>query len=134
VEAQDTVSFVLFISVFIPEDRDRCVGGLLAHSRTVPCRNRFCLKGGTRSGTSRVLFSHKEEENYVVDRKMDGTGGHRVIKIRQTPKDKRHIFSHTQNLDLWNREEKRGAWKRKGKVWSEYCTSSKHTRCVREMA
>jgi hypothetical protein len=40
-----------------------------------------------------VLFSHKEEWNSVIFRKIVGTGDHRFVnKINQTQKDNCHMF------------------------------------------
>jgi hypothetical protein len=50
-----------------------------------------------------VLFSHKEEENNVICRKMNGTGDHCVKQNK--PSSERQIsqaFTHMQNLDLKN--------------------------------
>jgi hypothetical protein len=45
------------------------------------------------------LFSHKEELNYVVCRKMDGTRGHFVKQSKSESKWQIiHVFSYKQNL------------------------------------
>jgi hypothetical protein len=40
-----------------------------------------------------ILFSHKEEQNCVIFREVDDTGGHRVK--RNEPESERQIFSLT---------------------------------------
>jgi hypothetical protein len=48
-----------------------------------------------------LLFSHKEEQNYVILRKMDGNGDHHVKKSK--PDSERQIlpvFSYMQTLDF----------------------------------
>jgi hypothetical protein len=42
---------------------------------------------------SEVLFSHKEEINYFICRKMDGIRDHYFEQISQIDKDKYHMFS-----------------------------------------
>jgi hypothetical protein len=46
-----------------------------------------------------LVFSHKEELNYVIFRKTDGTGDHHV-KWNKTDSERQipHIFYHMQNL------------------------------------
>jgi hypothetical protein len=47
-----------------------------------------------------VLFSHKEGD-YVICRKMDGTGGHCVKQNKPGPERQMpHVFSHIWNLDI----------------------------------
>jgi hypothetical protein len=45
-----------------------------------------------------VLLSHKKELNYVICRKMDGTGDYHVKQNKLGSEG--HVFSHLQNLDL----------------------------------
>jgi hypothetical protein len=47
-----------------------------------------------------VLFSHKEEQNYVICRKMDRTGDHH-IKWNKPDSEKQisSVFSHMWNLE-----------------------------------
>jgi hypothetical protein len=47
------------------------------------------------------LLIHKEEWNYVICRKMDGTGDHNVEWDKPSSKTQRsHVFAHMWNLDL----------------------------------
>jgi hypothetical protein len=39
------------------------------------------------------LFTHKEEQNYVICRKMGGIKGHHSSEVEQTWKDKYCMFS-----------------------------------------
>jgi hypothetical protein len=48
-----------------------------------------------------VLFSHKEERNYVIFRKMDETGDHLVKQNKQTRKDKEHMFSLIHGIQIF---------------------------------
>jgi hypothetical protein len=45
-----------------------------------------------------VLFNHKEEHNYVIWRKMNGTGDHHFEQDK--PNSKSQIQYHTCNLEL----------------------------------
>jgi hypothetical protein len=40
-----------------------------------------------------VLINHKEEWNYVIFRKLDGTGDHHVYQVSHVHKDQYHMFS-----------------------------------------
>jgi hypothetical protein len=40
------------------------------------------------------LFGHKDEQNYMVCRKMDGIGDHNVEQGKLSSKDKYHVFTH----------------------------------------
>jgi hypothetical protein len=47
------------------------------------------------------LFNHKEEWNYAICRKMNGTGDHQVKQNKSASERQiSHIFSHIWNLDL----------------------------------
>jgi hypothetical protein len=46
-----------------------------------------------------VLFSQKEEQNYVICRKIDGNGDHHV-KQDKPDTQALHIFFHMCNLDF----------------------------------
>jgi hypothetical protein len=48
-----------------------------------------------------ALFSHKEELNYVICRKMDGTGDH-LVKQNKSDSEKQisHVFCYIWNPDL----------------------------------
>jgi hypothetical protein len=45
-----------------------------------------------------VLFIHKEQ-NYIIFRKMDGTGVTILSKISHTQKGKYYVFSYMWNLE-----------------------------------
>jgi hypothetical protein len=47
-----------------------------------------------------VLFSLKDELNYVVCRKMDGTEDHMLSEINQSESQISHVFTHMWNVDL----------------------------------
>jgi hypothetical protein len=48
-----------------------------------------------------ISFSHREEWNCVVCRKMDGTRDHHVEQGKPNSKSQiSHVFAHKQNLDL----------------------------------
>jgi hypothetical protein len=45
-----------------------------------------------------VLFSHKEEQNHVFCRKMDGNGDHKQSK-QGSERQTSHVFAHIWNLE-----------------------------------
>jgi hypothetical protein len=49
-------------------------------------------KENVASMHTEVLFSHKEKRNYIVCRKIGGTGDH-YVKKRKVQKDKYSMFS-----------------------------------------
>jgi hypothetical protein len=50
---------------------------------------------------NRVLFSHTEEWNYVICKKMDGTGDlHIEWDEPSSERQRPHIFAHMRNPDL----------------------------------
>jgi hypothetical protein len=50
-----------------------------------------------------VLFSHKEECNYVVCNKMEETGDHHVKQNKpDSERQISYVLSHMQNTDLKN--------------------------------
>jgi hypothetical protein len=52
---------------------------------------------------NRILFSHKEDSNCVICRKIDGTRD-RHVKQNEPGSERQilHVFCHMQNLDLKN--------------------------------
>jgi hypothetical protein len=47
-----------------------------------------------------VLFDHKAEQNYVICKKMDGTGWRLLCYVKKARLGKTiHVFSHMQKLD-----------------------------------
>jgi hypothetical protein len=63
-----------------------------------------------------VLFSHKEEGNYIICRKMDRNRNHMLSEISQAQKHKYSVLSHMWNLDFFLKDRKieRLFGKRKG--------------------
>jgi hypothetical protein len=53
-----------------------------------------------------VLFSHKEEWNDVVCRKMGGKEDLMLSEIRQTEKDKYHMFSLIYRMESLKRNDR----------------------------
>jgi hypothetical protein len=48
-----------------------------------------------------ILLSHKENCNYVIFRKMDGTGDHHAERDKPSSKGQiSHVLAHLWNLDL----------------------------------
>jgi hypothetical protein len=48
-----------------------------------------------------LLFSHNEQQNYVVCRKMGGTGDHNFGQKKPSSKSQTlHVFAHMWNLGL----------------------------------
>jgi hypothetical protein len=56
----------------------------------------------TQSHTQGILFRHKEEKNYFIHRKVDGTGDHHINQNKpDTERQTLHVFSHMHNLDIF---------------------------------
>jgi hypothetical protein len=76
-----------------------------------------------------VLFSHKEEQNYVICRKMDRTEDHNANKISQTQKNKWLMLLSYAESRL---KTKKGCESRRGAIWEKEANQWEEKRKTRE--